>query len=161
MLLGQLVELVLHDGRKMSASKLRGTFLAWMPSSNNFAVVTRAKAAPGALSAKSREVFRRFHKTETKKAAAYDWPTPSSKTQVGRLKSLTYVVPQAVKSPEKHGFRWVHEFGDHGERGHGQHDGFKGYPTHLMPMLLRGNDGSIHIKRMPGNKYDVTEWIYW
>ncbi len=72
------------------------------------------------------------------------------------------MTPRHIPSLQKRHSRWVHEFGDHGESGHGAHDGrIKGYPTKLMPMLCRDSAGNFFIKRKPGNKYDVTEWIYW
>jgi hypothetical protein len=161
-LLGHLTELVLHDGRTMGPSKLKGCFLGWVPRTDDFCVVKKVgKASTSALSARDRSVFKQFHQTPVKTAGLYDWPSNRGLRQIGRLKSLTYVVPEWVKSPQKRGYRWVHEFGDHGERGHGSHDGFKGYSTRLMPVLCKAGNGSLHIKRMPGNKYDVTAWIYW
>ncbi len=66
-----------------------------------------------------------------------------------------------MKSPEKRGFKWVHLFGDHGEGGHGSFKGEKQYPDRLKPALLVNLNGDLFIRRRPGNKFDVSKWIYW
>jgi len=169
-MLGDLVELVVvtpSGDRALSTSKLRGKYLAWLPTKRNFAIVVKtSKAVRGTLTAKDREVFRKFHKGDPKRAAPYEWPDKiGNLVKIGRLKSLTYVVPESIQSPQKRVpgqiTRWVHEFGDHGERGHGEHDASGGYPIRLMPILAKDRRGNLFILRQPGNKYDVTEWIYW
>jgi hypothetical protein len=161
-LLGSLVELVLADGRTLRAGALKSWYLCWAPGTNDLRVVKRSgKSSVSALSQKDRTVFKQFHKSQVENAGRYHWPEPCGLRRIGRLKSLTYVVPEWVRSPEKHGYRWVHEFGDHGERGHGAHEGSKGYPTRLMPVLCQASNGSLHIKRVPGNRYDVSSWIFW
>jgi hypothetical protein len=166
LVLGLLTELVVAgptSDKRLGPSDLRGWYLAWMPKSRDLAIV-RKTTRPAKLSNVGHQAlstFKRFHKSASKRAAVFEWPERSRLRKIGRLRSLTYVVPNTIKSPEKNGTRWIHAFGDHGESGHGEFTGPKMYPTKLMPMLCEGADGSLHIQRQPGNKYNVTEWIYW
>jgi hypothetical protein len=170
LILGHLVALVLRKGNRefhVSASKLRGWFVGWVPTASKDFVLVRAirgGARPGPLSAKAVKVFRQFHGHAPRQATVYDRPDPvGGLHEAALIKSLTYVVPEWIHSPEKRGVKWVHAFGDHGEEGHGPVDtrGEKVYPTKLMPMLLEDRAGNIYVKRRPGNRYDVTKWIYW
>ena len=170
LILGHLTELVLIVGRtqkKVSQAQLKGWFVGWVPTASKDFVLVRATKGtirPGPLSAKAVSVFKQFHNHAPQRATVYDRPDPvGGLEQVALIKSLTYVVPQWIPSPEKRGYKWVHAFGDHGESGHGPIDarGEKVYPQHLMPALLEDARGSIYVKRRPGNRYDVTKWIYW
>jgi len=169
-LLGHLVEMVLmtaRGDRKAGPGSLKGLYLAWFPSQKNFGIVRKIKGAKrrtlSALSSKDREVYQKFHQNAIQRITDFKLPDPvGTVLPLGRLRSLTYVTPRHIPSLQKRHSRWVHAFGDHGESGHGPHDGrIKGYPTSLMPVLARDDAGNFFIKRKPGNKYDVTEWIYW
>ncbi len=164
-LLGVLSELVVDVGRDtMTANKsrLRGLYLAWMPSTKALAIVSKAHGRPGVLSSAARRIHKLFHNTDPSASATYDWPERTgAERRVGLIRSLTYVVPPKIRSPEKQGYRWVHAFGDHGESGHGPLRGEKQYSDSLKPMLLENARGDLFIQRRPGNKYDVTKWIYW
>lgn len=166
LVLGRLTELVVKRAggdTRLGEGKLRGLYLAWMPRRKQLAIVRRVgtKRPVTELDARARDIFKRFHQTKPQRAMTYDWPTASNLRRVGLLRSLTYVVPEEIRSPGKRGFKWVHAFGDHGERGHGPHTGTPVYPDHLMPALCKDENGNLHIVRRAGNKYDVTEWIYW
>jgi hypothetical protein len=166
LVLGLLTELVVvgsGSDKCLGPFDLRGWYLAWMPKTRDLAIVrkTSRPANMSQVGSQALNTFKRFHKSASKRAAVFEWPERSGLRQVGRLRSLTYVVPNTIRSPEKNGTRWIHAFGDHGESGHGEFTGTKMYPTRLMPMLSEGSDGSLHILRQPGNKYNVTEWIYW
>lgn len=164
-LLGTLDELVVEvNGRQKTASKhaLSGLFLAWMPDAKNFVIVKRSNAKPGRLSAAALNVHRQFHNSEPRAAAAYHAPDrDGSEEDVGLITSLTYVIPSWMYSPEKAGFKWVHLFGDHGEGGHGAFRGGKRYAHTFKPLLRTNDSGGLFIKRRPGNKYNVTNWIFW
>lgn len=171
LILGHLTALILRRGNRdlaVSPARLRGWFVGWVPTASKDFVLVRAlkgrSVRPGPLSSKAVQVYRQFHNTAPQRATVYDRPDPVGRLQeVALIKSLTYVVPQWMKSPEKRGVQWVHAFGDHGEEGHGPVDarGEKVYPTKLMPALLEDSVGNIYVKRRPGNRYDVTKWIYW
>ncbi len=166
-LLGVLEELVVDAGnrtRTATKSKLKGMYLAWMPSEKALAIVRKAKGTPGVLGETTKRIHKLFHNVAPSESATYEWPERTgSERRVGLIRSLTYVVPANIKSPEKQGYRWVHKFGDHGELGHGPLDsrGEKVYSDSLKPMLLENGRGQLFIQRRPGNKYDVTKWIYW
>lgn len=163
--LGTLDELVVEQRggpRKVERSRLQGLYLAWLPAQRNFAIVRKAKARPGAISSEAVRLHREFHDTAPTAVATYHAPDrDSSVRDVGLLRSLTYVIPPSIRSPQKTGFKWVHLFGDHGESGHGAFRGEKKYPDSLKPMLQANDAGELFIKRRPGNKYRVTKWIYW
>ena len=162
-MLGNLTELVLADGSVASHQSLKGLYLAWMPHQNELAIVKKKAGKPAPVSRESKAIFKKFHQSNSRRAATYEWPIMSGrKTLEGLIRSLTYVVPQTIKSPGKHGARWVHAFGDHGESGHGPvTEREKKYPERLMPALYSDAKGNLIIKRRSGNKYKVTEWIYW
>jgi hypothetical protein len=163
-LLGHLDDLVVCRNGKDSQvpkSRMRGLFVAWMPGSRDLALVRKKGPARGAVSPTAASLFRQFHGSNPK-AGSYEWPDPvGGLREIGRLRSITYVVPETIKSPEKTGFRWVHAFGDHGESGHGLHTKTKSYPERLMPALCEDSRGALFIRRKPGNKYYVSRWIYW
>jgi len=171
LILGHLTALVLRRGNRefhVSPSRLRGWFVGWVPTASKDFVLVKAMRGrvvqPGPLSAKAISVFKQFHGHAPKRATVYDRPDPvGGLHEAALIKSLTYVVPEWIDSPEKRGAKWVHAFGDHGESGHGPIDtrGEKVYPTRLMPALLEDSVGNIYVKRRPGNRYDVTKWIYW
>lgn len=161
--LGKLVELVYEVNGKPHKITLTRKHLAWVPSQRALAIVVPSKARPGTLDGASRKTHLKFHASAVVRTVAYEWPTPvSSLKLVGLIRSLTYVVPEGVKSPVKHGYRWVHAFGDHGESGHGpMRNGEKVYPDRLKPALKEDAHGNLYIVRRPGNKFNVTDWIYW
>ena len=165
MLLGTLNALKLHNHEPCSRQALKGWYVGYIPEGKRLVLMrkTRREVPVEALSASVYARHRQFHEQAPRKAILYDLPTTKGlKEQVGLIESLTYVVPPSVNSPSKSGYRWVHAFGDHGESGHGEAtDQPKQYPTHLMPALDVDKAGNISIRRRSGNKYDVTEWIYW
>lgn len=164
-LLGTLDALVLHGRTPCSKQALKGWYVGFIPEGKRLICMrrTRREVPLDALSLSVRQRHRQFHGQAPSKAILYDLPnTKGSKEQVGLIESLTYVVPSSVKSPSKSGYRWVHAFGDHGESGHGEAtERTTTYPTHLMPALDVDRAGNISVRRRPGNKYDVTTWIYW
>jgi hypothetical protein len=164
-LLGILSELVVDvKGKTLEANsaRLKGLFLAWMPGDNALAIVRKTNGRPGRLSAQAMKIHREFHDVPPQRATAFDRPRrDSSCKKVGLIRSLTYRIPAGLKSPQKSQAIWVHKFGDHGEEGHGPLRGEKQYSDSLKPYLLENSKGDLFIQRRPGNKYDVTKWIYW
>lgn len=162
--LGVLESMELENGRVLHP---RGKHLAWMPSQRDLAITAKVRAKPGRLSATARKVHRQFHASEPQRAVAFDWPDQRGSLRlVGLMRKITYIVPKNIRSPDKRQngqpIRWVHAFGDHGECGHGPVGGReKRYPQHLMPALCQDQAGNLFIKRRAGNKYNVTDWIYW
>jgi hypothetical protein len=109
-----------------------------------------------------KSLHRKFHGVDHSRVTVYDWPDPVGRLKkVGLLKAFTYGIPKGLASPEKSRCLWRHEFGDHGEWGHGPVSGDRGYPQKYMPQLLVDTKGHYYIKRRRGNRYVVTEWIYW
>ena len=164
--LGTLEFLELENGRVI---KKPGKHIAWMPSSNDLALVKKAHGRPAALSTTVRRIHREFHESAPQRAVVFDWPDRVGKLRlVGLVRVISYIVPASVKSPGKRQpdggpILWVHAFGDHGESGHGSVDGTreKKYPPRLMPALVQDEAGHLYIKRRPGNRYNVSKWMYW
>lgn len=165
MILGALQELEVRiqgEGGKITKIKPKGRCIGWLQKGKHLCVLKKTGKRAGKLSSSTISAHKRFHNANPSKAEVYEWPDVEGKLQpVGRIVSLTYRIPPGLKSPEKNKYLWKHEFGDHGERGHGTVRGSGNYPESLMPMLLIDEKGDLYIKRMPGNKYYVTDWLYW
>lgn len=164
MLLGHLAELVVDDQQgsiTATPAAMRGLFVAWMPGKDELAIVRRTHGRAGPLSHQVIKIHTLFHDVAPRAATTWDWPTRGPWKRVGLVRVLTYIVPDFVKSPGKAGAKWVHHFGDHGEEGHGPMRGEKQYPDRFKPLLIENPKGEMRIQRRPGNKYDVTKWIYW
>lgn len=165
MLLGRLDGITLLGRKPIPRSALKGWHVGYIPEGKRLVLIrsTKRKVGVDALSASVRKRHREFHERDARAAVLYDLPDAvGAKQQAGLIESLTYVVPPSVDSPSKQGYRWVHAFGDHGESGHGPMNGEpKKYPTSLMPALDVDRHDNLFVRRRPGNKYDVTTWIYW
>lgn len=163
-LMGNLTELVVRkpNGREITI-KPRGRRIGWVPSRRDLIIVKAkpggvARNPPGSIAG----IHKKFHNVAPQKFRHYEWPDPvGGKNPVGLIVSLTYTIPDDLKSPEKKQYRWCHEFGDHGERGHGTMRSRGNYPERLMPLLLKDHAGNLYIKRRKGNKYYVSDWLYW
>lgn len=162
MLMGRLVSLeVMINGRKKTI-KPKGKYLGYLPRSRTLCVMQNPKTNPGNLSGSVTKLHKQFHNAGPTKATRFTWPDPvGRKTDVGRIVALTYAIPKGLESPDKKNYLWHHEFGDHGERGHGPVRSSGHYPVSLMPMLQKDSRGNLFIKRMKGNKFYVTDWLYW
>lgn len=163
--LGILESMELEDGRTLHP---RGCHLAWMPQQRALAITIKARGRPARLSSATKRVHRQFHASEPQRAVTYEWPDQRGSLRLlGLMRKITYIVPKHIRSPDKRQadgmpIRWVHAFGDHGESGHGPVGGpEKRYPQHLMPALVEDAAGNLFIKRRAGNKFNVSDWIYW
>lgn len=161
-LLGRLVELEVAAGARSKFIRPRGLFLGYMPRSKDLCLMTRTSVKASKVSPYIRTRHKRFHGVPATKSTVFDWPERDGRLRdVGRLVSLTYEIPRGLRSPDKQRYRWRHAFGDHGEAGHGKVKGRKRYPVRFQPMLQVDESGSLFIKRMPGNQFYVTDWLYW
>lgn len=163
-LLGKLVELEVRQGNRIGKVKGGSLFVGWIPSRKALCLIKKTKQprSSNPVSGTTLAAHKRFHNAPAQKASVFEWPDAvGARTDVGRIVSLTYRIPKGMKSPEKNRYLWKHEFGDHGERGHGPVRGRGNYPTTLMPMLQKDAKGNLFIKRLPGNKFYVTDWLYW
>lgn len=162
MLMGSLTEIEVEvDGRK-KAIRPRSKLLGYLPKGKQLVIMKRTGRKATGVGFGVRRLHKKFHNCPNEKAEVFEWPDPVGRRHnVGRIVSLTYSIPKGLRSPEKKRYRWHHEFGDHGERGHGPVRGSGNYPKKYMPMLQEDEAGNLYIKRMPGNKYYVTDWLYW
>jgi hypothetical protein len=168
--MGRLRALRVRANGRERTIRPSGSFLGWLPAGRKLVVVKKAKGQkvltnvrmPASTVGKIQGVHRKFHGVSPQKFNTYVWPDAVGKlTPVGLIVSLIYDIPPGLRSPGKVRYQWNHEFGDHGERGHGRVSGQGNYPEKLMPLLVKDQKGNLFIKRRPGNKFYVTDWLYW
>ncbi len=157
--LGTLYELVVRTEAGDRSLKPKGYWLVWDPSSRNL-LIGKKRSGHGKLSPAVIALHKKFHTAPPTTTSIIEYPDGSPRGSSGLLVSLTYRVPRGVKSPQKNPYTWVHKFGDHGESGHGKFREGKAYPESVMPLLVCGG-GKYWIKRRRGNRYYVTDWLYW
>jgi hypothetical protein len=163
MLLGHLVSLEVRQGGRIRKVSSRGAYLGYLPGSKTLCVLKgKVRSAGKQVSGGILRLHKQFHNCPPAAANVYEWPDPrGEKRSVGRIVAVTYKIPKGMKSPKKGKYLWRHEFGDHGERGHGPAGNSGNYPEKFMPLLQQDRAGNLYIKRVPGNKFYVTSWIYW
>lgn len=165
MLMGQLVSVEVKTPKGKKTIRFSGKYLGYLPKGKHLCIMKKtSKKAGKNVSFGVNSLHNRFHNCGPSKVTVFEWPDiVGRRTDVGRIVALTYKIPAGLRSPEKNKYLWHHEFGDHGERGHGpvSSRGAGNYPTKFMPMLQRDQAGNYYIKRMPGNKFYVTDWLYW
>lgn len=162
-IMGRLAQVVVRapDGTE-AVFKPKGALLGWIPQGKQLVVLKDGRRGQGLLSVSAAKIHRQFHNVDPTRADLFEWPDPvGRKRDVGKVVSLLYTIPPWLRSPEKDKYRWNHEFGDHGERGHGPVRGSGNYPEKYMPTLQVDDAGNLYFKRNPGNKYYVTDWLYW
>lgn len=153
---------VLRPNGNVTKVGAKGRLLGWLPGSKTLCILNSKRLAKAEVSSGIAGVHKRFHKVQPTGAHVFEWPDPQGrKVDIGRIVALQYSIPSWLKSPGKAQYKWHHEFGDHGERGHGPTGERGNYPVSLMPMLQEDQAGNLYIKRMPGNKFYVTDWLYW
>ena len=161
--LGRLVELIVRGAQ---SQRLRITpqdewWLAWKSDTRDL-VALRPERGVDAL-AKSGDVQRHqaFHGAVPKKARAMEWPQRRGVVRtLGLIESVTYSAI-GILSPSKGTHRWIHQFGDRGERGHGPMRARNpdSYAERFMPLLEIDRGGNLFVVRRPGNRYAVNDWI--
>jgi len=163
MLMGHLKELKvrLSDGSELTIRPSK-QYIGWLPRSRQLAILTRRMGRVSNVPDPVRRLHRSFHNSDPQGASTFEWPDrEGSLTDVGLIVSLLYTIPSWLKSPQKRRYQWNHEFGDRGERGHGTVRGSGNYPEKYMPLLQIDEGGHLFIKRRPGNKFYVKDWLYW
>ena len=79
---------------------------------------------------------------------------------IGLAESVSYSAA-AWKSPSKRAAVWLHQFGDDGSAGHETVSASdpSPYSTALMPGVWCDDAGGLWLRRRPGNRYTVEDWI--
>lgn len=151
--LGRLLKLELICGDRVGNLNLKGKWLAW--NGRNLLICTVKRQIQCPLPADVRRKHRKFHNADPQgKPFLADCPSPlGGLRRCGLIKSLVYVVPRKIKSPEKNPHHWHHAFGDTG------HKGGDSYPERVMPALMKDARGNLFFKRRRGNIYKVDQWI--
>jgi hypothetical protein len=112
-------------------------------------------------SRRAAERHRLFHGALPRCARQMEWPTPDGTLRtLGLIESVTYVAT-GIGSPIKGAHRWVHQFGDRGELGHGvtRKQSASAYSERLMPELRTDSAGNLFVVRRSSNRYTVRDWI--
>lgn len=163
-ILGNLAELVLRESNgDEHVLRPKGKLLGYLPRGKRLIIMNKRRlGGVGTLGADVARLHKKFHNANPTSVDRFEWPDPvGRKVLCGRIVSIMYTIPRWLKSPEKDRYKWDHEFGDHGERGHGEKRGRGNYPVKYMPYLRIDQRGSLFIDRAPGNKFYVTDWLYW
>ena len=167
--MGRLVMLHIRNESGDSIHKVNRA-LAWRPAGRSgkqgsLLVGTEIGAGnPQTLSKSVVTIHNKFHQAPPQAAKRIQFPdrNKGSWRPIGRLVALTYRVPKGIRSPQKNPYLWHHWFGDHGERGHGEatdHD--PQYPERYFPRVLVNEHMDFIIERVYGNRFFVTDWLYY
>jgi hypothetical protein len=161
--LGRLVALIVRrpDGTRMSITPQRDHWLAWNRDRRDLVVLVPASGSVSTPSPRDVAAHERFHGKPPASARSMTWPSlRGPRTILGLLESVTYD-STGIRSPSKGRCRWLHQFGDHGERGHShaQPDEPSPYPDRLLPHLGVDAVGNLWIVRRSGNQFCVDDWI--
>lgn len=142
--------------------------LAWKPSQRmkgDLLIGTEVgKGSTEDLSKAVITVHNKFHQGDPRAATKIQFPDRNKGRwrPIGHLVALMYKVPKGIVSPQKNPYHWHHWFGDHGERGHGQAtDEDPKYPAKYFPLVLVNENMDFIIQRVRGNRYFVTDWLYY
>ena len=160
--LGRLVSLVIRrrDGSRLRITPQGERWLAWDEARRDLLVLVpttcRHASAPAASAA-----HERFHGAVPTALRRMTWPLPQGRlSPLGLLESITYDAT-GIRSPSKGRCRWLHQFGDRGERGHAQASPNEPslYPDPMLPRLDVDAQGNLFVVRRSTNRYTVTDWI--
>ena len=161
--LGRVVALFARrtDGSRCRITPQHERWLAWKADSRDLAVLvpSTGSATPARGAAAMRH--RRFHGADPAQARPMTWPSPRGRrTTLGLLEAISYDA-SGIDSPSKGESRWIHQFGDRGERGHQQTraDAASPYGDDLLPQLDADAAGNLFIVRRRSNTYTVRDWI--
>lgn len=164
MLLGKIQSIEVEIGDEVATITPKAQYLGCLNKGKTLCVLHKSKRKdrPTKLNASVEALHRQFHNSDPTRLTYWEWPDPKGKlTNVGLIQALTYSIPSWLRSPDKKKYLWHHEFGDHGERGHGPVRGSGHYPDTYKPLLQIDEAGNLFIKRRKGNKFYVTDWLYW
>lgn len=160
--LGRLVSLVVRrsDGSRLRITPQGERCLAWDAARRDLLVLvpTAGQHAPTPAASAAHE---RFHGAVPTSLRQMTWPSPQGRlSSLGLLESITYDAT-GIRSPSKGRCRWLHQFGDRGERGHAHasQDEPSPYPDQVLPRLDVDAVGNLRIFRRAGCTYTVEDWI--
>jgi hypothetical protein len=167
--LGRLVSLVCRSGsQRVELLPPSLHFLAWDAAERALVLVRPGyvPARPGYLdtpadAAAAQRAHVRFHGAEPGALAVVDVPKPGrGMRQLGLAESVSYCAA-GWKSPVKRGAVWLHQFGDDGSAGRDTVSAAdpSQYSTALMPGIWCDDDGGLWLRRRPGNRFTVEDWI--
>ena len=163
--LGRLIGMVLRlpDGRRSQVQWKGPRWLAWQSATRDLLILHAGGGTvptPVTTSAASVRHWV-FHGAAPRGVRIMVAPdAPEITTSLGLIESLTYET-RGFRSPSKSGHAWLHQFGDHGERGHGATNlrDPSPYPDDVLPALVADAKGHLWIKRRSGCTYTVDQWI--
>ena len=160
--LGRLVSLVVRrgDGSRQRVTPQGERWLAWDAARRDLLVLVPTAGRLASTPAAS-EAHELFHGAAPTSLRRMTWPSPQGRlSPLGLLESITYDAT-GIRSPSKGRCRWLHQFGDLGERGHAQAspDEPSPYSDQVLPRLDVDAVGNLRIFRRAGCFYTVRDWI--
>ena len=161
--LGRLLALIVRqpDGRRVRIAPQDERWLAWRAAARELLVLRPGRGPEVAPAPSARRGHAYFHGAPPAGARPMVAPTRGAGVRaLGLLESLTYTAA-GIASPTKRDHHWIHQFGDRGERGHGRTraDAASPYPERAMPLVEVNAAGDLFIRRRPGNRYTVRDWV--
>jgi hypothetical protein len=161
--LGRLVDFIIRDpqGQRLRLTSQSKQWLAWKPDTRDL-VVLRPRNGQVQLAKRGAALrHQQFHGAAPEKARPMEWPAPRGAVRpLGLIESVTYTAT-GIRSPSKRGLRWIHQFGDRGEHGHGPTQAVtpSAFSELLMPRLDVDAVGNLFVARLFGNQFTVQDWI--
>jgi hypothetical protein len=152
--LGRLVDFIIRDaqGKRLRVTPADERWLAWKPDTRDL-VVLRPGHGEGMLANRgAARRHQRFHGAAPEQVRPMEWPTPHGALRsIAVVESVTYTA-SGIRSPSKNPHRWIHQFGDRGERGHGT---TKTKTPNTFAERLRPR---LDVDEV-GNRFTVRDWI--
>ena len=161
--LGRLVDLVIRDaqGQRQRVTTSSELWLAWKSDTRDLVILRPGHGDGVATTRSAAQRHKTFHDAAPTQARSMEWPAPNGKLRsLGLIESVTYTAT-GIHSPSKGTHRWIHQFGDRGERGHGLSRALatSNYAKRLMPSLDVDEAGNLFLVRRYGNRFVVRDWI--
>lgn len=161
--LGRLVDLIIRDaqGQRLRITPHDEQWLAWKSDTRDLVVLRPGRGVGTAAKRSDAQRHLTFHGAAPEEARPMEWPAPRGAVRsLGLIESVTYTAT-GIRSPSKGPHRWIHQFGDRGERGHGptQAQAPSTYAERYMPRLDVDQAGHLYVIRRASNRFTVRDWI--
>ena len=161
--LGRLVDFIIrdNDGQRLRATPRGERWLAWKADTRDLVVLLPGGGRGSHPNRSDAKRHYTFHGAEPQRSRHMKWPASSGgRRTLGRIEAVTYTA-DGIRSPSKGSHHWVHQFGDHGERGHGPARSQKAdqYSYLFCPLLEIDEAGNLFVVRCRSNRYLVRNWI--
>ncbi len=152
--LGRLVAIGYHAGGRHFKLRVRGRgwWLLW--NGRELEIARELLETVKGRDARAEKAHRLFHGAAPNRLEAFEVIEPTRPRVVGLVEWIEYSKPRRVKSPSKiRAKTWRHWFGDVDDK----RTCFR--LDKNRPDLVADESGAVAIRRRPGNRYTVKDWI--